>query len=73
MMILKAPQVPISPFDNALALDQVEVAYSTLLRRNTLNETKTIPRIVRYLSAHLRGHEQQGLIMFPVLVVTIRL
>lgn len=26
-------KVPVSPFDNALAVDQMEVAYSTLLHR----------------------------------------
>jgi agmatinase len=32
---MKKFQVPVSPFDNALALDQMEVAYSTLLERPT--------------------------------------
>jgi len=33
--ILDCGDVPVSPFDNALALDQMEVAYSTLLERPT--------------------------------------
>jgi len=32
--ILDCGDVPVSPFDNALAVDQMEVAYSTLLGRN---------------------------------------
>jgi agmatinase len=28
------PKVPVSPFNNTLALDQMEVAYSTLLQRD---------------------------------------
>lgn len=31
--ITRVKQVPVSPFDNALAVDQMEVAYSTLLAR----------------------------------------
>ncbi|KAJ2921274.1 hypothetical protein H1R20_g15822, partial [Candolleomyces eurysporus] len=31
--VLDCGDVPVSPFDNALAVDQIEVAYSTLLRR----------------------------------------
>jgi hypothetical protein len=31
---LRPPKVPVSPFNNALALDQMEVAYSTLLQRD---------------------------------------
>ncbi|EEB99585.1 hypothetical protein MPER_00711, partial [Moniliophthora perniciosa FA553] len=32
--------VPVSPFDNALAIDQMEVAYSTLLNRAMANPPK---------------------------------
>lgn len=32
-------QVPISPFDNALAVDQMEVAYATLLDRQIVSKT----------------------------------
>ncbi|KAF8226313.1 Arginase/deacetylase [Tricholoma matsutake] len=31
--VLDCGDVPVSPYDNALAVDQIEVAYSTLLRR----------------------------------------
>jgi agmatinase len=58
------PKVPVSPFDNALALDQMEVAYSTLLQRDTAHtglerkigstrpfakDNKEHPRIVSYV------------------------
>ncbi|KAI0275301.1 Arginase/deacetylase [Gloeopeniophorella convolvens] len=33
LKVLDCGDVPLSPFDNALALDQMEVAYSTLLQR----------------------------------------
>ena len=41
-------QVPLSAFDNALAIDQMQVAYSTLLRRPVKAETEggKHPRIV---------------------------
>lgn len=32
-------QIPISPFDNALAIDQMEVAYSTLLNRPIVSKS----------------------------------
>lgn len=34
LLIRTFSQVPLSPFDNALAIDQMEVAYSTLLQRD---------------------------------------
>ena len=54
-------QVPVSPYDNALAIDQMQTAYSTLLRRpvatnntsaSTLavslaNDKKLHPRLIR--------------------------
>ncbi len=54
--------MPVNPFDNALAVDQMEVAYSTLLARSPASEKsesasvtqkfakdgKRHPRIVRY-------------------------
>jgi Arginase family len=58
------PKVPLSPFDNALALDQMEVAYSTLLQRDVAHsgpertivstrpfakDNKEHPRIVSYV------------------------
>jgi agmatinase len=57
------PKVPLSPFDNALALDQMEVAYSTLLQHDVAHtglertigstrpfskDNKEHPRIVSY-------------------------
>ena len=52
--------MPILPFDNALAIDQIEVAYSTLLARPVVNQSlrgtsvfakdgKEHPRIVTYV------------------------
>ncbi|KAF9469761.1 Arginase/deacetylase [Collybia nuda] len=37
--ILDCGDVPVSPFDNALAVDQLEIAYSTLLERPTPDAT----------------------------------
>jgi len=37
--ILDCGDVPISPFDNALAVDQMEVAYATLLNRKIASKT----------------------------------
>jgi agmatinase len=34
--IVDCGDIPVNPFDNALAVDQMEVAYSTLLSRPTL-------------------------------------
>ncbi|TCD68086.1 hypothetical protein EIP91_011539 [Steccherinum ochraceum] len=39
--VLDCGDVPISPFDNSLAVDQMEVAYSTLLARPVASETPT--------------------------------
>ena len=36
-------QVPVSPFDNALAVDQLEVAYNTLVGRKPTHLTGTQP------------------------------
>ncbi|KAJ4485719.1 arginase deacetylase [Lentinula aciculospora] len=48
--ILDCGDVPVNPFDNALAIDQMEVAYSTLLRRPlaTPEKAKSVihPRII---------------------------
>ncbi|KNZ80615.1 Putative agmatinase 1 [Termitomyces sp. J132] len=38
--ILDCGDVPVSPFDNALAVDQIEVAYSTLLNRTPAGTSK---------------------------------
>ncbi|KAF8665483.1 hypothetical protein AX16_000499 [Volvariella volvacea WC 439] len=40
LRILDCGDVPVSPFDNALAVDQIEVAYSTLLGRPILNRDR---------------------------------
>ncbi|RPD55854.1 Arginase/deacetylase [Lentinus tigrinus ALCF2SS1-6] len=41
--IIDCGDVPVNPFDNALAVDQMEVAYSTLLARAPANEdTKSV-------------------------------
>ncbi|KAM5531716.1 hypothetical protein V8D89_014636 [Ganoderma adspersum] len=36
--IMDCGDIPVNPFDNALALDQMEVAYSTLLARSTATD-----------------------------------
>lgn len=41
--IMDCGDVPVSPFDNALAVDQMEVAYSTLLARPLVNGPSTQP------------------------------
>ncbi|KIY73537.1 Arginase/deacetylase [Cylindrobasidium torrendii FP15055 ss-10] len=48
LKIIDCGDVPVSPFDNALAVDQMEVAYSTLLKHDTVNATTPsgTPRIV---------------------------
>ncbi|KAK7058510.1 hypothetical protein VNI00_002144 [Paramarasmius palmivorus] len=45
--IIDCGDVPVSPFDNALAIDQMEVAYSTLLDRPVANSSLSgSPRII---------------------------
>ncbi|KAE9409137.1 arginase deacetylase [Gymnopus androsaceus JB14] len=51
LKILDCGDVPVNPFDNALAIDQMEVAYSTLLGRplatpEKANGQNTHPRII---------------------------
>jgi hypothetical protein len=53
-------KVPVSPYDNALALDQMKLAYSALLGRSTVTQDHrlralagddaTHPRIVRLIA-----------------------
>ncbi|KAI3621898.1 agmatinase 1 [Moniliophthora roreri] len=43
--IVDCGDVPINPFDNALAVDQMEVAYSTLLRRPVATPSKQNPSL----------------------------
>lgn len=60
--IVDCGDVPVSPFDNALAIDQIEVAYSTLLarpvKRNepTEAEGSTIHQRLRSLARDGVGH-----------------
>jgi arginase family enzyme len=56
--VVDCGDIPVSPFDNALAVDQMEVAYSTLLSRPTIAKSGLTqkmaldgvdhPRIVRF-------------------------
>jgi agmatinase len=41
--IIDCGDVPVSPFDNALAMDQIEVAYSTLLARPSTHRGESNP------------------------------
>ncbi|KAL1740491.1 hypothetical protein HDZ31DRAFT_47411, partial [Schizophyllum fasciatum] len=43
LKIIDCGDVPVSPFDNALAVDQMEVAYNTLVGRKTTHLTGTQP------------------------------
>ncbi|KAJ6520395.1 arginase deacetylase [Mycena sanguinolenta] len=43
--IVDCGDVPVNPFDNALAVDQMEVAYSTLLSRATAANSSPKPRL----------------------------
>ncbi|KAF5368499.1 hypothetical protein D9758_002149 [Tetrapyrgos nigripes] len=45
LKIVDCGDVPVSPFDNALAMDQIEVAYSTLLKRELANPEKANPKL----------------------------
>lgn len=47
-------QVPVNPFDNALAVDQMEVAYSTLLHRPVVNESASLQSLSLDGKAHPR-------------------
>ncbi|KAL0951705.1 hypothetical protein HGRIS_008380 [Hohenbuehelia grisea] len=42
LKILDCGDVPVNPFDNALAVDQMQVAYSTLLERPAIQDTKKV-------------------------------
>ncbi|THV01433.1 Arginase/deacetylase [Dendrothele bispora CBS 962.96] len=46
LKIIDCGDVPVSPFDNALAVDQMEVAYSTLLKRTPANPTQANQALV---------------------------
>lgn len=43
LKIVDCGDIPVSPFDNALAIDQMEVAYNTLIGRPTTHLTGTQP------------------------------
>ena len=50
-------QVPVSPFDNALAVDQMEVAYSSLLAREVPNNDLAVrPQAVSAFAKDGREH-----------------
>lgn len=56
MIIMCLEQVPVSPFDNALAIDQMEVAYSTLLAREVLNADSSLVAHTSVLAKDGREH-----------------
>ncbi|KAF9270721.1 Arginase/deacetylase [Marasmius fiardii PR-910] len=43
--VIDCGDIPINPFDNALAVDQMEVAYSTLLKRSIATPDATNPKL----------------------------
>ncbi|KAK1229782.1 hypothetical protein PQX77_007159, partial [Marasmius sp. AFHP31] len=50
--LIDCGDIPVNPFDNTLAVDQMEVAYSTLLKRPIATPEKANPK----LSATKKGH-----------------
>jgi len=52
--IIDCGDVPVNPFDNALAVDQMEVAYSTLLHRPVVNESASLQSLSLDGKAHPR-------------------
>ncbi|KIM47093.1 hypothetical protein M413DRAFT_440623 [Hebeloma cylindrosporum] len=54
--ILDCGDVPVSPSDNALALDQIEVAYSTLLKRPIQAENTRYTEVTKVLAKDGIGH-----------------
>ena len=56
-LTLLYPQVPVNPFDNALAVDQMEVAYSTLLARTPASvDSEHANSVTRSLSKDGKAH-----------------
>ncbi|EMD41856.1 hypothetical protein CERSUDRAFT_129052 [Gelatoporia subvermispora B] len=53
--IIDCGDVPVSPFDNALAVDQMEVAYSTLLERPTIGQS-LVPSLTRRFAKDGKEH-----------------
>ncbi|KAI5117884.1 hypothetical protein M0805_002275 [Coniferiporia weirii] len=54
--IIDCGDIPISPFDNALAIDQIEVAYSTLLARPVSNSSISASTKTKALSIDNKAH-----------------
>ncbi|KAL5519478.1 hypothetical protein ACEPAH_1161 [Sanghuangporus vaninii] len=54
--VVDCGDVPVSPYDNTLAVDQMEVAYSTLLSRPVMNETSFGSNITRGLALDGKAH-----------------
>ena len=63
-IVIRTSQVPVSPYDNALALNQMELAYLDLLGRSTVTQNPALrslardgadhPQIVRWFFPHRR-------------------
>ena len=49
-------QVPVNPYDNALAMNQIEVAYSTLLARPVIATDDQAISVTRELALDGREH-----------------
>ncbi|CAL1694028.1 unnamed protein product [Somion occarium] len=60
--ILDCGDVPVSPFDNALAVDQMEVAYSSLLARPVTEKGLAIPLSNRVSHLALDGKEHPRIV-----------
>ncbi|KAI9454139.1 arginase family-domain-containing protein [Lactarius psammicola] len=57
LKIIDCGDVPLSPFDNALAIDQMEVAYSTLLQRDVaLTDTEAMVGSTRPFAKDNKEH-----------------
>ncbi|KAG8933479.1 hypothetical protein FRC02_011768 [Tulasnella sp. 418] len=54
--IVDCGDVPISPFDNALALDQIETAYSTLVSRPLKSQENSAGRVTQSVSLDSNPH-----------------
>ncbi|OBZ68611.1 putative agmatinase 1 [Grifola frondosa] len=54
--IIDCGDVPVNPFDNALAVDQMEVAYSTLLARPVASKDLVRPSVVQKFAKDGKDH-----------------
>ncbi|KAJ3557113.1 hypothetical protein NM688_g1647 [Phlebia brevispora] len=54
--IIDCGDVPVSPFDNALAVDQMEVAYSSLLARPVVDQTGDAFTVAPHLAKDGKAH-----------------